>query len=166
MKTKRVNKRKDKFDVDVTRQGGEWGNRFIIGRDGTREEVVFKHRLWLIKHPKIVKRARKRLKGKRLACVCGPDQQCHGDNLVDAAEGRLYRDHNLINTDASGVPPRQKDDAVLTPECYYYLSNTGTPGQHMLSKLQCTNAKQALAFGKTNKVQVFDLSESKLKRIV
>ena len=42
-----VNILKDKYDVDGARSG-KWGNIFFIGHDGSRAEVVRKHRWWLM----------------------------------------------------------------------------------------------------------------------
>ena len=64
-----------------------WGNPFIIGRDGTREEVISKYRdhLWNgIRDGKIPLDELAALHGKDLACHCAP-QPCHGDVLVRAA---------------------------------------------------------------------------------
>lgn len=42
-KCKVVNLRKEKYDVNIGR-GSKWGNKFVIGRDGDRGEVIRKYR--------------------------------------------------------------------------------------------------------------------------
>jgi hypothetical protein len=76
----------------------EWGNPFIIGVDGDRDEVCDKHEIWLSDwvhigiERKIVIGARvfsnkwviehiEELKRKNLVCWCTPER-CHGDTLV------------------------------------------------------------------------------------
>ena len=61
---------------------GKWGNPFIIGRDGTREEVIQKYRDWIMKQPELLKQIPTELKGKRLGCWCKPES-CHGDVLAE-----------------------------------------------------------------------------------
>jgi len=41
-----VNMKTDPYDVRIDRKS-RWGNPFIIGKDGTREEVIERHRVWL-----------------------------------------------------------------------------------------------------------------------
>ena len=80
-----VNLRIEPCDVLITRPG-DWGNPFVMGVDGTREEVVAKHLAWIKKHPQLLKRLGE-LKGKRLGCWCRP-LLCHGDNYVELIEGK------------------------------------------------------------------------------
>lgn len=61
-----------------------WGNPFKCGVDGTREEVITKHREWVVTQPHLIARLRE-LKGKRLGCWCKPEA-CHGDVLVELAD--------------------------------------------------------------------------------
>lgn len=75
-----VHCKKDKFDVYIGRPS-KWGNSFVIGKDGTREEVVEKYKQWILKQPKLLADL-KELKGKTLACWCSP-QLCHGDVLIE-----------------------------------------------------------------------------------
>lgn len=62
----------------------KWGNPFIIGHDGTREEVVAKYEAWIRKQPALMAAARRELRGKDLACWCSP-LVCHGDVLLKIA---------------------------------------------------------------------------------
>ena len=73
-----VNIRHDEYDIWIAR-GGQWGNPFTIGVDGTREEVIAKYETWLLAQPTLLRQL-PMLKGKRLGCFCAP-QACHGDIL-------------------------------------------------------------------------------------
>ena len=93
-KTRVVNiAHEEPYDVYIGRPS-KWGNPFIIGRDGTRKEVVEKYRMWLSEHPELIEEAKKELKGKVLGCWCKP-KSCHGDVLARVAEGKsLSRKEN------------------------------------------------------------------------
>lgn len=67
------------YDVYVGRPT-KWGNPFVIGRDGSRSEVIAKYERWLDSQPALVA-ALPELKGKRLGCWCAP-AACHADVLV------------------------------------------------------------------------------------
>ncbi|CAM3562516.1 DUF4326 domain-containing protein [Parendozoicomonas haliclonae] len=80
-----VNKKHEPYDVYIGR-GSKWGNPFVIGRDGTREEVIAKYRVWLwqeIKAERITWHDLTSLEGKRLGCFCKP-LPCHGDVIKSA----------------------------------------------------------------------------------
>jgi hypothetical protein len=66
----------------------KYGNPYIIGRDGTRPQVIEKFKARLLRIPELIEMAKRELKGKRLGCCCKP-LACHGDVWADAAEGRL-----------------------------------------------------------------------------
>ena len=79
-----VNKRLEPFDVYIGRPS-EWGNPYVIGPDGTREEVIDKYERYLkIFRPDLIIRAKVELKDKRLGCFCKP-LPCHGDILAEIA---------------------------------------------------------------------------------
>ena len=64
-----------------------WGNPFIIGKDGSRREVIakFHDHFWARIHAGEVNLDQlARLHGKNLACHCAP-LACHGDVLAEAA---------------------------------------------------------------------------------
>jgi hypothetical protein len=86
-KTRVVNKKKEPWDVYIGR-GSAFGNRYIIGKDGTRKEVIAKYRKWFVKMLRKDRfhRAVMKLKGKRLGCFCKP-KACHGDVIVEYLEG-------------------------------------------------------------------------------
>jgi len=76
MATRVVHCKKEPYDILIDRTG-PLGNPFVIGRDGTREEVIAKHKQWLFNQPVFVSLLR-HLKGKTLGCWCAP-LPCHGD---------------------------------------------------------------------------------------
>ena len=63
----------------------KWGNKFIIGRDGSRAEVIAKYRRWLCDQPELLA-ALPELRGRSLVCFCAP-AACHGDALLELANG-------------------------------------------------------------------------------
>jgi hypothetical protein len=72
--------------VSITRPG-RWGNRFVIGVHGSREEVIemFRRELWSrIRSGNISLPELADLHGKQLVCVCHP-KPCHGHVLEAAA---------------------------------------------------------------------------------
>lgn len=82
-KTKVVNKYKEPYDVYIGR-GSIWGNPFIIGKDGTREEVIEKYREYFLWHTNLLSKVHE-LKGLTLGCFCKPEA-CHGDVLAEYAD--------------------------------------------------------------------------------
>lgn len=62
----------------------KWGNPFVLGRDGTRQEVVSKFESWVRTQPELMKAIKEELKGKNLICYCAPNT-CHGDVLIKIA---------------------------------------------------------------------------------
>lgn len=81
--TKVVHCKKEPYDVYIGRPS-IWGNPFVIGRDGTREQVIEKYREWLLGQPSLVNQL-PILEGKVLGCWCAP-QACHGDVLLQLAK--------------------------------------------------------------------------------
>ena len=69
-------------DVYIGRPS-KWGNPFVIGRDGTRDEVIARYEAWLLEQPELVD-ALPELAGKTLGCWCAP-RACHGDVLARLA---------------------------------------------------------------------------------
>ena len=79
-----VHLRKEPFDVRIDRKT-KWGNPFEIGKDGTRSEVIGKHRTWITEgEGRYLLKDLHELKGKTLACWCAP-LACHGDVLMELA---------------------------------------------------------------------------------
>ncbi len=83
-----------KHDPDAVRNGAvridrrtKWGNRFVIGRHGTRDEVIARYRteLWRrIRAGEVSLDELAALAHRRLACHCAP-LPCHGEVLARAA---------------------------------------------------------------------------------
>lgn len=62
----------------------KWGNPFVIGIDGNREEVIEKYEKYLKSKRNLIELIKRELKGKDLVCYCAP-QSCHGDILLKIA---------------------------------------------------------------------------------
>ncbi|MGI8547352.1 MAG: DUF4326 domain-containing protein [Gemmatimonadaceae bacterium] len=80
-----VHCRREPYDTYVGRPS-PFGNPFVLGKDGTRDEVVAKYRAWLLGQPELVTRAKPELRGKILACWCS-SKSCHADVLMEIANG-------------------------------------------------------------------------------
>ncbi len=78
--TKVVNIKHEPYDILIDRRT-KWGNPFIMGKDGTRGEVIEKFTIETFPHlwPHIHE-----LVDKTLGCHCKP-KPCHGDILAMAA---------------------------------------------------------------------------------
>ena len=87
MQTTVVNLKRDHYDVRICRPG-QWGNPFLIGRDGDRGEVIEKYRQWIQTQPKLLTQL-PMLKGKRLGCYCAP-LPCHGDVLKEMVDEEAF----------------------------------------------------------------------------
>lgn len=85
-KTTVVNLRSgDEYDVYIGRgPNSKWGNPFVIGKDGSRKEVIDKYREWIKTQPHLMNSLHE-LKGMRLACFCVP-KLCHGHVLAELAD--------------------------------------------------------------------------------
>ena len=57
----------------------KWGNPFVIGRDGTRDEVIAKYREWILQQPALMASLHE-VRGRDLICWCAPES-CHADVL-------------------------------------------------------------------------------------
>ena len=74
----------DAMLVDRTTQ---WGNPFIIGRDGTHEQVVGKFKIYALDRLRHQPDWLEPLRGKDLVCWCAPES-CHADVLLHLANDR------------------------------------------------------------------------------
>ncbi|CAF0757187.1 unnamed protein product [Rotaria sp. Silwood1] len=79
-----VHCKKSNYDVYIGRPS-DWGNPFVIGKDGDRADVIQKYRSWIMRQPDLLARAKKELRGQRIACWCKPEA-CHGDILAEIAD--------------------------------------------------------------------------------
>lgn len=78
-----VHCRKAPYDVYVGRPS-PFGNPFEIGKNGDRDEVILKFKIWLNGNPKLKEKIRLELKGKILGCWCSP-KHCHAEVLAEIA---------------------------------------------------------------------------------
>jgi len=78
-----VHCKKKPYDIYIGRPS-KWGNPFVIGKDGTRDEVIKKYHTWLLTQPDLLAEL-PTLKGKVLGCYCAP-AACHGDILSELAK--------------------------------------------------------------------------------
>ena len=62
------------------------GQLFVIGRDGSRADVIAKYRAWIVAQPALMN-ALDKLRGRDLVCWCAP-LACHGDVLIALANRR------------------------------------------------------------------------------
>ena len=65
-----VNIRNSDYDVLIARPS-KWGNPFMIGRDGNREQVIRMYEIHVRRRPDLIA-ALPELVGKRLGCYCKP----------------------------------------------------------------------------------------------
>lgn len=86
-----VHCKKEPYDVYIGRPS-KWGNPFIIGKDGTREEVIRKYKEYILSKPELMNDLVE-LKGKTLGCWCKPER-CHGDILIELV--KEYEKTNIV----------------------------------------------------------------------
>lgn len=85
MKVLKIGPKECENGVSISR-GTPWGNPFVIGKDGNREEVIEKYRVYA--YAKWVEDQGygidwlEPLRGKDLVCYCAP-LACHGDVLLE-----------------------------------------------------------------------------------
>ena len=82
LNARQVGKRPTMPSVYVGRPS-KWGNPFVIGRDGTRDEVIAKYCTWIVQQSPFVA-ALHELRGKHLVCWCAPER-CHAEVLIELA---------------------------------------------------------------------------------
>lgn len=93
-------------------RGTPWGNPFIIGPNGTRDEVISQYKFWLQNQPALVERIKRDLKGKDLLCHCKPFA-CHGDLLLEIA--------NPMNDEAQILAPFSPSNPTSMEQMIYAL---------------------------------------------
>lgn len=84
MKTFVVNANRTPYDTLIDRRT-RWGNPFVIGRHGNRQEVIWQYRLWLPSQRPLVA-SLPLLAGRTLGCPCGSPRACHGQVLALLAD--------------------------------------------------------------------------------
>ena len=87
----RVINKRVAFPADAVYIGrpSKWGNPFVIGKDGTREEVIAKYEQLLLSRSDL-QASLHELQGKDLVCWCAP-LPCHGDILLKHANKESTR---------------------------------------------------------------------------
>lgn len=77
-----------------TKVASKWANPYKVGKDGTREEVIAKYKVYLDSMVNQGKLDINELRGKTLVCFCVP-LACHGtvllDKLADYAKESIWR---------------------------------------------------------------------------
>jgi hypothetical protein len=88
-------------------RGSEWGNPYVIGKDGNRDQVIAKYELDIRAKltarggvATLTKRKLRSLHGKTLGCYCAP-KKCHGDVL------EYYSAWAVTNPVAINLPPEK-----------------------------------------------------------
>ena len=87
-----LNKYRDEIPLDAIFIGrpSEGGNPFVIGKDGSRAEVLKKYEVYFFALP-WRDRYLKELVGRDLVCFCAP-LPCHGDFLLKLANQFLDKE--------------------------------------------------------------------------
>lgn len=78
-----VHCKKEHYDIYIGRPS-KFGNKFVIGKDGNRDEIIEKFREWAPTQSQIMDSLHE-LDNKILGCWCSP-QRCHGDVLIELRE--------------------------------------------------------------------------------
>jgi hypothetical protein len=59
----------------------QWGNVFVLGKDGDRDSVCDRYREHVVRRSELVEQLQA-LRGKVLGCHCYP-KRCHGNELIE-----------------------------------------------------------------------------------
>lgn len=62
-----------------------WGNPFIVGKHGTRDECIEKYRKAIWRDRIAILAIKMELRGYNLACFCKEGEPCHADVLLEIA---------------------------------------------------------------------------------
>lgn len=83
-----VNVRSTKAPYQYIGRGSKWGNPFIIGRDGNRNQVCLKYRDYLLSNKELLASLPELVQdGRDLGCYCAP-LLCHGNILLNVLRER------------------------------------------------------------------------------
>ena len=69
-------------------RGTKFGNDYRIGPDGTREDVIAKHKKDFYNNPELQEAVWVELRGEIIGCSCKP-LACHGDTYVEYIRNRM-----------------------------------------------------------------------------
>jgi hypothetical protein len=138
---------------------GKWGNPFIIGRDGTRDEVVAKYRAYLLATPSLMA-ALPELRGKDLVCWCAPEA-CHGDVLLALANPAPSTEPRAERPATEGA------FAAAATEIFVFGSNEA--GRHgkgaALHARRYYRAQYGVGFGRTGDAWAIPTKDAKLRSL-
>lgn len=124
------------YDVYIGRgHGTKWGNPFVLGKDGTRKEVIDKYREWISTQKDLLNDL-KELKGEKLGCWCSP-KLCHGHVLAELADKIEFRTGKALwrckdydyEVEITGVMGIGKDGRIYLASS----SGTGIPQDEIIS---------------------------------
>ena len=73
----------------------KFGNPFVIGKDGTREEVIAKYKNYFHCRLELQTAAIDELKDKTLVCHCSP-LACHGDVIAEWLQSLKPKSGSLL----------------------------------------------------------------------
>jgi hypothetical protein len=111
-----LNLRRDRIPRDAVYigrgRGSKLGNPFVIGRDGSRAEVIESFNQWIVRQ-RHLKETIRNLRGRDLVCFCAP-KPCHGDVLL-----------RLANCEHSNWQTGSKGLRDLVPAVERYLRDRG-----------------------------------------
>lgn len=72
---------RDNGKLEKCDRTSEWGNPFEIGKDGNRDDVIYKYHVYYFPHKNTLNANLHKLKGKVLLCWCAP-LPCHCDAIA------------------------------------------------------------------------------------
>ena len=116
---------RENYDIYVGR-GSKWGNQFVIGKDGTREQVIAEYRAWIATQPALIDAARTELKGKVLGCWCAL-LACHADVLAEIAnEAPCWATAGSVATKTQKQEARPKCSKCGNTKIRCFVTNIGS----------------------------------------
>jgi hypothetical protein len=155
-----LNKKRDGVPDSAVYIGrpSKWGNPFVIGRDGTRAEVVAKYRAYLLGNPGLMA-ALPEIAGKDLVCWCAP-QACHGDVLLELANPAPFNEPRAIRAAEQAFP-------AAATEIFVFGSNEA--GRHgkgaALHASKHYGAKYGVGFGRTGNAWAIPTKDGQLRTL-
>lgn len=97
----------------------KWGNPFVIGKDGNRDEVIKKYEEWIKTQAHLLADLNE-LKGKDLICWCAPEA-CHADVLIKLANEQ--KEDKVTEKKESVIAMHVKKTPMFHQKGYEFLSN-------------------------------------------
>lgn len=92
-KTVVVNRHYKTFTKYIGR-GTKFGNKYEIGPDGTREDVIAKHKKDFYDDWELQEAVWNELRGETIGCSCKP-LACHGDTYVEYIQNREAKNESI-----------------------------------------------------------------------